>query len=240
MVKNIKGEPVRPPIPIKVRDLLNLARLVLALTDGHQIIWCINQGSKRFLAFFTAYMYWNGDIPILAYMNIDHGRRLKPFLAYRSDSPTGEEMKFLDSMDDPKYKYASIIEVKRCPEPFLDALRGGHPTFPPPLKVVVKDGNSIMRLLLTITLREGSTFPIWHFERGSSTIMGTFIPFEHYYESDALPMFIYFKSGGPPTGGFLKYRASEAKGEQLTFSNNTRDVKYFYAKIISVEDFPFH
>lgn len=231
---------MKPPIPIKVIDLTNFARLVLALTDGHQIVWSINRGSKKFLAFFTAYMYWNGDIPILAYMDANHLKKLKPFLAYRSDSPRGEEVKFLDSMDDPKYKYASVIEFERCPELFLNALKRKHPMIPPPLKVLVKDGNSIMRLLLTITLREGTNFPIWHFERESSTIMGTFIPFEHYYESDALPMFIYIKSRDPPKGGFLKYRASEAKGEQLTFSNDTRDVKYFYAKIISVKDFPFH
>ncbi|MBS7645450.1 MAG: hypothetical protein QXR65_02495 [Candidatus Bathyarchaeia archaeon] len=235
----VKGSPIKPPMPIKVKDLTNFARLVLALTDGNQIIWSITRGSKRYLAFFTAYMYWNGDLPILAYVDVSGEDGVKPFLAYRSDSSAGEEMKFLGGMDDPKYKYASLIELEECPEPFLKALEGKPEVPHPPLRVLVKDGRSIMRLLLAITLREGTNFPIWHFERKGSTVMGTFIPFEHYYESDALPMFIYFKSRVPPGGGFLKYQTLETRDEQLTFSNNTRDVKYFYAKIVSVEELPF-
>lgn len=236
---NDKGSPIKPPMPIKVRDLNNFARLVLALTDGNQVIWSITKGSRRFLAFFTAYMYWSGDLPILAYVDVSREEEVKPFLAYRSDSPIGEETRFLGGMDDPKYKYASLIELEECPEPFMKALERKLEPLPPPLKVLVKDGRSIMRLLLAITLREGTNFPIWHFERGDSTIIGAFIPFEHYYESDALPMFIYFKSKAPPMGGFLKYQTSETKDEQLTFSNNTRDVKCFYAKIVSVEEPPF-
>jgi hypothetical protein len=236
---NRKESPVKPPIPIKVRDLRNFARLVLALTDGNQVVWSITRGFRRFLAFFTAYMYWNGDLPILAYVDVTSEERVKPFLAYRSDAPTGEETRFLACMDDPKYKYASLIELEECPEPFSKALEERIEPLHPPLRVLVKDGRSIMRLLLAITLREGTNFPIWHFERRGSTIMGTFIPFEHYYESDALPMFIYYISEAPPMGGFLKYQSSETKDEQLTYSDNTRDVKYFYAKIVSVEELPF-
>ncbi len=223
------------PVSIKVKDMLNFARLVLALTDSHQIVWNITDGSKRFLAFLTGYLYWKGNLPVLAYVNLKDED--KPFLAYRSDSPRGEELKLLRSMDDLKYRYASLVEIEDCPEIFLKALRGGrHP--PPPLCAPIRDGRPLMRLLIALTLREGTGFPVWHFKKNRFNILGTFIPFEYHYDSDALPMFIYFKLRESPAGSFLKYKASETKGEQLEFSNDTGDAKYFYTKVISVDDFP--
>jgi hypothetical protein len=43
----------------------------------------------------------------------------------------------------------------------------------------------------------------------------------------------------PPKAPFIKYCISKPKGEELSFSENTIDAKYFYAKIVSVEDLPF-
>jgi hypothetical protein len=81
-------EPIKPPMPVHVRDIQNFARLALGLTEGSQMIWSFKHKSSNILAFFTAYMYWDGDIPILAYTEADFDEH-KPFLAYKSDSPKG-------------------------------------------------------------------------------------------------------------------------------------------------------
>src|SRR6266571_5876274 len=109
-------EPIKPPMPVHVRDIQNFARLALGLTEGSQMIWSFKHKSSNILAFFTAYMYWDGDIPILAYTEADFDEN-KPFLAYKSDSPKGEEWQFSDEADDTRYKYASLINVKTCQTP---------------------------------------------------------------------------------------------------------------------------
>src|SRR2546425_5441101 len=76
-------EPIKPPMPVHVRDIQNFARLSLGLTEGSQMIWSFKHKSSSILAFFTAYMYWDGDIPILAYTEADFDRS-KPFLAYKA------------------------------------------------------------------------------------------------------------------------------------------------------------
>src|SRR5207244_7794928 len=96
-------EPIKPPMPVHVRDIQNFARLTLGLTEGSQMIWSFRHKSSNILAFFTAYMYWDGDIPILAYTEVDFDRT-KPFLAYKSDSPKGEALQVYDDPDDPQYK----------------------------------------------------------------------------------------------------------------------------------------
>jgi hypothetical protein len=81
-------------------------------------------------------------------------------------------------------------------------------------------------------------FPLWHFVRGDRHILGNCIPFEHYYDSDALPVFFYTATMSPPTGPFLKYLAAKPHGERLEFTNAATDAKYFYTKVIDVIDFP--
>ena len=100
---------IKPPVPVEVVDLQNFARLSLGLTDGSQLLWNLSKDGKHILALFTAYMYWNGDIPLLAY--VVHDGDVKPFLAYRSDGPKGEEWLFTEDADDPKYKYLSLIHI---------------------------------------------------------------------------------------------------------------------------------
>ena len=232
---NLLG-PVSPPIPIEVIDLRNFARLALALTDGAQILWYLQHKDKHILALFTAYMYWTGDLPMLAYVAVDVAP--KPFLAYRSDSTKGEDFFFTDCVDDIRYKYASLIEVKKIPKVFQDCLNGDFPLPSEPLLTEVKNINSIVRILAPLSIREGTIFPLWHFTRGGKHIFGTCIPFEHYYESDALPVFFYVADEGPPGAQFVKYSASKPFGEKLEYVDNTADTKFFYAKIVDVKNLP--
>jgi hypothetical protein len=216
----------------------NFARLALALTEGSQILWSIKHKGNVYAALFTAYMYWNGDLPILAYSKIDklHG----PFLAYKSDSPKGEEWLFSSDADDPRYKYASFIDVKRTPKAFSECLDGKYPPPLQPMLAEVESINSIVRILLPLSIREGTVFPLWHFVRNKKHIIGTCIPFEHYYEADALPVFFYVEQDSAPQKPFIKYAASKPGGERIEYTNNTSDAKYFYAKIVEVKNMPIY
>jgi len=232
-------ESIKPPMRVHVRDIQNFARLALGLSEGSQMIWSFKHKSCSILAFFTAYMYWDGDIPILAYTEADFDES-KPFLSYKNDSPKGEEWQFSDEADDTRFKYASIINVKNLPDAFAKSIEGDFPDAPDPVLTELQDAKSLARVLLTLSMRDGNVFPLWRFRRGDRHILGNCIPFEHYYDSDAhaLPIFFYTATNTPPSGSFLKYLAARPHGERLEFTNAATDAKYFYAKIIDVTDFP--
>jgi hypothetical protein len=229
-------ESLKAPVPVHVTDMLSFARLALALTEGSQILWYLKFKGKHVLGLFTAYMYWDGDLPILAYTYSDAPP--KAFLAYRSDSMKGEEWMFTDEVGDTRFRYGSFVELKSVPDAFRESLEGNFPDVAHPLLAEVEDIKSIARILLPLSIREGTLFPLWHFTRGKKHIIGTCIPFEHYYEADALPVFFYVSLDDPPPDGFVKYIAVKPAGEKIEFSNNTNDAKYFYAKLVSVEDMP--
>lgn len=229
-------EPIKPPVPVQVNDMLSFSRLALALTEGSQILWYFKHKGKHVLGLFTAYMYWEGDLPILAYTVSDAPP--KAFLAYRSDSLKGEEWAFTEDAGDTRFRYASFVELKKTPDAFLEALEGKCPPLPSPMLAEVEDLKSIARILLPLSLREGTLFPLWHFTRGPNHIVGTCIPFEHYYEADALPVFFYLPLPKAPEQGFVKYIAVKPTGEKVEYSNNTNDAKFFYAKVIDVKDMP--
>jgi hypothetical protein len=229
-------ESVKPPVAVEVIGMQAFARLALGLTDGSQILWHFRYKGKHVLGLFTAYMYWEGDLPILAYAYSDTPP--KAFLAYRSDSLKGEEWMFTDDVDDTRFRYASFVRLKTVPEAFALSLDGKSPELNEPMLAEVDDLKSIARILLPLSLREGTLFPLWHFMRGKKHIIGTCIPFEHYYEADALPVFFYVSQDKPPESSYIKYIAIKPSGEKVEYSNNTSDAKYFYAKLVDVKDMP--
>ena len=204
----------------------------------HKSSGTLNITGNTFLGLFTAYMYWEGALPILAYTISDSPP--KPFLAYRSDSSKGEEWMFSEDAGDTRYRYGTFAELKQIPEAFVQALEGKFPEISPPMLAQVEDLKSIARILLPLSLHEGALFPLWHFQRNNRHILGTCIPFEHYYEADALPVFFYVEQDQPPEAGqcFLKYIAVKPNGEKIEFTNNTNDAKFFYVKLVDVDDMP--
>jgi len=217
-------------------DMQSFARLALALTEGSQILWYFKHKGSNIVGLFTAYMYWDGDLPILAYTNAEVPP--KHFLAYRSDATKGEEWMFTDEASDTRYRYASFVELKTIPPAFTESLDGKFPDVAHPMLAEVEDIKSIVRILLPLSLREGTLFPLWHFKRGKKHIVGTCIPFEHYYEADALPVFFYVSTDNPPEQPFVRYIAVKPDGEKIDYSNSTTDAKFFYAKIVDVKDMP--
>ena len=145
-------ESVKPPVPVQVNDILSFSRLALGLTEGSQILWYFKHQGKHILGLFTAYMYWEGDIPILAYTVSEAAP--KAFLAYRSDGAKGEEWMFTDDAGDTRYRYASFVELKNTPDAFIRALDGNYPSLPEPMLAEVEDIKSIARILLPLSLRE--------------------------------------------------------------------------------------
>lgn len=229
-------ESVKPPVPVQVNDMTSFARLALGLTEGSQILWYFKHKGKHVVGVFTAYMYWEGDLPIFAYTFSDSPP--KAFLAYRSDSLKGEEWIFTEDAGDTRYRYASFVELKTVPDTFIQSLEGNFPELAQPMLAEVENIKSITRILLPLSLREGTLFPLWHFMRGKKHIIGTCIPFEHYYEADALPVFFYVSQDEGPGDAFIKYIAVKPAGEKVEYSNNTSDAKFFYAKVIGVKDMP--
>ncbi len=226
----------KPPIPVEVFDLKNFARMALALSESTQMLWSMPYKDKHILGLFTAYMYWSGDIPILAYVNEEKPE--KPFLAYKSNAISGEEYKFTDSADDPRYAYGSFIEIKEMPDLFQRSLDGNFPIPKEPLLVEVEDMASLIRILLPLSMREDAIFPLWQFPSKDVHIMGICIPFEHYYEADAIPIFFFFKQDNPSDSPFIRYSTSKSFGEKAEYANDTSDSKFFYVKIINVKNFP--
>lgn len=76
-------------------------------------------------------------------------------------------MLFTEDADDPKYKYGSFIDVKETPEAFRESLKGEFPAVPKPMLAEVENVNSIVRILIPLSLREGVVSPLWHFVHGS-------------------------------------------------------------------------
>ena len=227
--------PVDPPIPIRVQTTLDLARLVLALVEDATQLWFFKVGRRSFIGTMLSYTYWGGDLPIFAYARIDSPP--SAFLAYRSGGER-EEHFFSNEAEDPKYKYALVVHLKKPPRIFVEAVEGRYNLPPAPVIAEVDDVASLARALLSASARDGVQYPIWHFRRNGVDILGACIPFEHYYNADALPIFYFARLRSPPSGPFIKYRASKPKGEEVSFSKNTVDARCLYLKIVSVEDLP--
>jgi len=228
-------EPDRPPLPVEVVDLKNFSRLVLGLTAETPPIWHFENQKKSVLGVFVSYLYWKGGIPLFTYVLVDETD--KPFLAYRSESLGGEQFFLTSEVEDPKFRYAPLLHLEEPPEPIARSLSSKVQEVREPLLAKVKSVNSLARILLALASRMPAVFPLWHFVRSGKHILGTCIPFEHYYEADALPIFFYAEQENPPGGAFIRYRTSKL-GESVGFAEDTSDAKYFYAKLITVKDFP--
>ena len=227
---------MKPPVPVEVNDMLNFSRLVLGLTECTQVLWSFKHKDRHVLGVFMTYMYWKGELPVFAYTYVEPVS--KPFIAYRSDSARGEEWLFTDNTDDTRYRYGAFTEVKNLPREFIDCLDGQFPPPPASMPIEVESINSLVRLLIPILVREGKILPLWHFTRDGKHIVGTCLPFDPYYEADALPIIFYVSQEKPPPSAFIRYTASKPAGEKIEYTRNTSNPSGFYVKIIDAKNFP--
>jgi hypothetical protein len=229
-------ENLKPAITVKVADLNNFTRLALAVSEESPLIWHFKMEESHILGILTAYMYWQGDIPIFAYITME--KEPAAFLAYSSNALKGEEAFFTSTMDDTRYRYSPLIDTAQPPE-FIDKnLAGKVRLSVKPVLTELAGLSTLARTLLFLSIDEPA-FPLWRFKRKDQNILGTIIPFEHYYESDALPVFFYVIENEKTGGNFLKYSTSKPRGEFVEYAEDTADPKYFYVKIVEVDDLPF-
>jgi hypothetical protein len=225
----------KPPVALKVQNLENLTRLALALTDSPPPMWQFKHKGKLILGTFSVYMSWKGDIPLFAFTALK--RRAGAFLAYRNDLER-EECIFTDNIEDTRYIYSPIINFKSAPAIFRNSLDGKWSYPHRPVTVELENLNSLMRLLFLISTKDYISFPIWRFKNKGNRILGVCIPFEHYYDANALPVFFYIKEGKPSSAPFVKYTTSKIGGETVEYSRTADNAKFFYVKIIDVDEMP--
>ena len=225
---------IKSPIAVKVKNFSSFARFSLALNETPPLLWNFKHKGQNYLGLFSVYMAWRGDLPLFAYIKV--GSRINSFLAYKSDLEK-EEYMFTNNFDDTRYLFAPIIRLKDTPRMFIDPL-DKQASFDKPLGIELDSLYSLSRILYLSLVKEFTSFPIWRFKRDKKYVLGSCIPFDHFYDGGTLPIFFYVKFSRPPLEPFLKYTTSKIEGELLDYSQTTGDAKFFYAKIIDVEDMP--
>ena len=225
----------KPPILLNIKNMESFSRFALALTDNPPLLWHFKHDGKRFLGAFSVYVSWKGDLPIFAYIRVRGS--LGSFLAYKSDLER-EEFLFTDNVEDTRYTYAPIINLKKPPKIFQDAFEKKPPNFKKPIGIELDGIKSMVRLLYLVSIKEYTSFPIWRFKKDRRYILGVCIPFERYYEANALPVFFYVRERKPPLEPFIRYNTSKIGGENVEYCKNTADTKFFYAKIVDVKEMP--
>lgn len=226
---------LRPPVPVEVADLTNLARLTLNRPDTQTLFWMFRHKEEWILGSLFSIPYWRGNLPIFSYIRLPSKNDASAYVAYTN---IGIEESFLtNSNEDPKYLYGAIVEAATPPRFLKDALRSrSSKKIMKPILTRAKDINALVRLLLIMTDGVGAP-PIWTFRQDKGYILGVLAPFYDYYEANALPVFVYVESEEKPRGGFLRYITSGGR-EDVSFTNYITDMKYFYARIISLIDVP--
>jgi len=154
---------VEPPIAIRVKDFDNFTRLALALTDSPPLLWQFKHNGKHFLGTFSVFMSWKGDIPLFAYITLK--MKTGPFLAYKSDGRK-EECHFTNNIEDTRYVFAPIINLRKTPTIFKNSVDGKWPQPQKPLAIELDNINSMMRLIYLISAKEFTSFPVWRYRRG--------------------------------------------------------------------------
>lgn len=223
----------RPPVAIHVVDLLNLARLAMSRTDVQPLFWSFYHQDNRILGHLSSIPYWRGNLPIFAYTYID--KEPRGYVAYTNlDRETAF---FTDSSDDTRYFYGPVVETEDEPDLIAKALTAKRSLKEKPLAIKAKDINSLIRVLMMMSDSTVSP-PIWHYSAGKKHILGLIAPFFDYYEANALPVFFYIESHEAPLSPFIKYQAASGR-EEISYAKYISDMKYFYGRIVTVNNIPF-
>jgi hypothetical protein len=226
---------VRPPIPVAVVDLKNLARLVLNRPDPDGLFWSFTLNGERIVGSLFLIPYWKGNLPLFCYARLEGGEEPKAFLAYRSIGQ--EEAFFSNSGEDPRYVYGAIMDIESPPEFILRALktRSVEPGAMP-VMTRARNMNVLIRTML-ILAEEGASPPIWSFRDKDASILGVITPVFDYYDVNALPVFLYVERGEDPSGGFLRYMTQNGR-EEAAFVDSVSEMKYFYARVVRLNEMP--
>lgn len=227
---------LKPPVTVRVVDLMNLARLALYNPEAQALFWRIESSEGQVIGTLFSVPYWRNSLPLFFYVRAREDLGRGSYVAYRNIDR--EELRLSDSNDDPKFHYAPIVEVAEPPAILIEALgRRSAPDLEAPVLTRVSDLPSLMRLLMVASY-DSHQPPILSFRANGSNVFGVLLPFYDYYEANALPVFAYVERPGSPEGGFLRYIASGG-GERIEFTGHVSDMKFFYGRIVNLTDPPF-
>jgi len=224
----------KPPIPVEVVDLRNLARLAMSRSDVQPLFWSFEHKGKVVLGHLSSIPYWRGNLPIFAYTFIED--EPGSYVAYTALDK--EDAFFTNSTDDTRYLYGPIMKTAEEPELLVKALSRRRVLREKPVAVKARDIGSLVRVLMMMSDNTVSP-PILHCKRsGEKHILGLIAPFFDYYEANALPVFFYLESREPPPAPFIKYYAGEGR-EEILYAEYISDMRYFYGRIVTVKSIPF-
>ncbi|MCS7117894.1 MAG: hypothetical protein NZ957_03810 [Thaumarchaeota archaeon] len=230
------GLKLKPPVTMRVVDLLNLARLALFSPETQTLFWRIESSEGPVIGTLFSVPYWKNSLPFFFYARTQDELGRGSYVAYRNIDR--EELKLSDSNDDPKYLYAPIVDVTEPPRMLVEALEGSKsPPLDLPVLTRVTNLPSLMRLLMVASY-DSHQPPILNFEANGSCVYGFLLPFYDYYEANALPVFAYVEHPRPPEAGFLRYIASD-EGERTEFTEHVSDMKFFYGRVVTLTEPPF-
>lgn len=234
----------KPPVALEVSDLLNFARLAMGRVDVQPLLWNFSTNrSKRgrnVLGYLSTIPYWRGNLPVFAFVSIDRSidPKDKPLAYLAYTNLAGEKAFFTNSTGDPKYQYAAVVETEEEPELFALSLNGKKTRPEMPVSIKAKNVNSLLRMLVMMSDNVASP-PLWLYERGAKHVLGLVAPFFDYYEANALPVFFYIEGPGAPPAPFIRYLSAQDR-EEISYASFVTEMKYFYARIVKVNNMPFH
>ncbi len=221
------------PVAVEVLDIASLARLATSRTDYIPSFWWSSIGRRNVLYYFYSIPFWSGNIPILAYTWCEDAP--EPYLAYTNLGH--EEAKFTKTPESGKYVNGVVIEVNEVPRFVKQAIKSaGKQKLEKPVASRVVGLSSLLRLVAAMT-DSTATPPIWC--NGGDGVAGILYPILDYYDSTALPIFLY-TSGlqNKEMKGYVRYISSD-EGEEVEFTDNVSDTRYVYGRLIYVREFPF-
>ena len=223
----------KPPIAVELLDVTSLARLATSRTDYIPSFWWAPVGRRNVLYHLYSIPFWNGSIPILAY--VWYEGEPAPYLVYTNLGH--EEARFTKTPESGKYVNGVVIEVEETPSFVKSAIKvAGKQSALNPVTSKVSSLSSLMRLVAAMT-DSTATPPIWCEEK--SRIAGILYPILDYYDSTALPVFLYVTGfENKEMKGYLRYLSSD-EGEVVEFTDNVSDTRYTYGRLIYAKSIPF-
>jgi hypothetical protein len=161
--------------------------------------------------------------PVIYYAENDE-RNYGQYIAYRITGST-EEVAIVDSVVNPSFIYAPIINVDKFPASLTKKARldkkSGY------IAIKLKDLSSLAKVAGYKTIYDEPPLPLLTFKDNNKCVVGSAISF---IESDTISYFYYLVLDEEPTDAFLRYTSQKA--EQPSFSNRIGEHGYIYLKLI--------
>lgn len=205
---------------VKVSTAADLGRLSCALERAPFPLFAFKHGQNlRLAAQADLFM----GTPIFYYIDVESAGE---FLAYRNVGEY-EDIRFLDSANNPSYIYSPIIRVGRLPKAF-ERKEEFEDKF---LAVEVEDLPSLAKVGTYKILFEEPPLPLFCFKNGNEWVLGAFARINDYEEAS---LFFYTRIDNEPTAGFLRY--SPSKASETAFSRKIDEHGFVYMKIVRLAE----